>query len=596
MGIGTKLKDALQGDKQTHQTATDTSNTPGSYPSEEVPRTHNHNETHGNSHGLNSTSEPRTEKLPGRNSAEYTYGSKTGTTGNTTSATGRHGHEIPGTHQDAGLGHKGVSGASATSTGNKLTKGHNDPYWGDSERRTTHEPGTASGAYGSTGSDLNAREINDRYNSTSQGGDFGHTGAASHNTGRHENLTGGTTGRDHDRYNTPGSTTHTSTTTTTGYGSSNTRGGGLGSSGAPEGTHGPHGSRVANAADPRVDSDRDHRAAPGTAGVGSSGTTSNLPHRPHDTDTSRRDYKTDEYDAPTNSSGRGHTGAGVAGGAAAGYGASKLADRHHEHDAREKDPSFGGQQYGERRGNDAYDNVGSREHGSGVGAGLLDPHSRNTATQPGTGAGTSMLDPYGAESGSTGHHTGHHTGHTTGAGSGPGAGTIRLQDSYPEGHQGHSAGSGIGHHTGNGSDLGADSHLQSQYPEGRQGHNTASSGLGAGSGLHESSHLGHPATGSGAGVSTGSHVPGVRQGHHATSGLGSGEHESYGRDTGSNNLGSGGNFSQDSAEYSQEGSNLAKGHFGPGHDGAKVMHKCDKCGHDNDISKHFRKDAVYRMG
>ncbi|KAH8671304.1 hypothetical protein BX600DRAFT_509986 [Xylariales sp. PMI_506] len=47
---------------------------------------------------------------------------------------------------------------------------------------------------------------------------------------------------------------------------------------APEGTHGPHGSRVANAADPRVDSDRDHRANPasnigGTGTYGSAGTT-----------------------------------------------------------------------------------------------------------------------------------------------------------------------------------------------------------------------------------------------------------------------------------------------------------------------------------
>ncbi|KAK0743829.1 hypothetical protein B0T18DRAFT_415998 [Schizothecium vesticola] len=40
------------------------------------------------------------------------------------------------------------------------------------------------------------------------------------------------------------------------------QGGGLMSgSGAPEGTYGPHGSRVANAADPRVDSDRDGRGA-----------------------------------------------------------------------------------------------------------------------------------------------------------------------------------------------------------------------------------------------------------------------------------------------------------------------------------------------
>ncbi|KAJ8122515.1 hypothetical protein ONZ43_g1310 [Nemania bipapillata] len=35
-------------------------------------------------------------------------------------------------------------------------------------------------------------------------------------------------------------------------------------SSAPEGTHGPHTSRVANTADPRIDSDRDHRAAPGS--------------------------------------------------------------------------------------------------------------------------------------------------------------------------------------------------------------------------------------------------------------------------------------------------------------------------------------------
>ncbi|KAL2148401.1 hypothetical protein VTH82DRAFT_2321, partial [Thermothelomyces myriococcoides] len=37
---------------------------------------------------------------------------------------------------------------------------------------------------------------------------------------------------------------------------------------APEGSHGPHDSRVANAADPRVDSDRDGRAAGRTAGHG----------------------------------------------------------------------------------------------------------------------------------------------------------------------------------------------------------------------------------------------------------------------------------------------------------------------------------------
>lgn len=57
----------------------------------------------------------------------------------------------------------------------------------------------------------------------------------------------------------------------TGLGSAtNTAGSGAtgmtGTHGAPAGTHGPHGSRVANVMDPRVDSDRDGRGALGAAG------------------------------------------------------------------------------------------------------------------------------------------------------------------------------------------------------------------------------------------------------------------------------------------------------------------------------------------
>lgn len=37
---------------------------------------------------------------------------------------------------------------------------------------------------------------------------------------------------------------------------------------APEGTYGPHGSRIANALDPRVDSDRDGRPKHGVSGLG----------------------------------------------------------------------------------------------------------------------------------------------------------------------------------------------------------------------------------------------------------------------------------------------------------------------------------------
>lgn len=43
-------------------------------------------------------------------------------------------------------------------------------------------------------------------------------------------------------------------------------------------------------------------------------------------------------------------------------------------------------------------------------------------------------------------------------------------------------------------------------------------------------------------------------------------------------------------------SNAGRGHFGPGHEGSKVLHSCQHCGRDNDISQYFSKDVVYRMG
>ncbi|KAH8900575.1 hypothetical protein GQ53DRAFT_740596 [Thozetella sp. PMI_491] len=41
---------------------------------------------------------------------------------------------------------------------------------------------------------------------------------------------------------------------------------------------------------------------------------------------------------------------------------------------------------------------------------------------------------------------------------------------------------------------------------------------------------------------------------------------------------------------------MGQGHYGPGHEGAKVMHQCRNCGVDNDISHYFKRDAVYRIG
>ncbi|KAL8288627.1 hypothetical protein RB597_000641 [Gaeumannomyces tritici] len=95
----------------------------------------------------------------------------------------------------------------------------------------------------------------------------------------------------------------------------------------PEGTSGPHNSRVGNAADPRVDSDRDHRANPNnsvgtghsgstmgpTATTGSYGTTgphsSNLANKADPRVDSDRDHRAN----PASNMGTGMTGTGMTG-------------------------------------------------------------------------------------------------------------------------------------------------------------------------------------------------------------------------------------------------------------------------------------------
>ncbi|KAF5651007.1 hypothetical protein F52700_242 [Fusarium sp. NRRL 52700] len=86
-------------------------------------------------------------------------------------------------------------------------------------------------------------------------------GSSTHNTGTAGGLTGGSTYSE----NMPGHATSERTENMPGH----TTAGGLGShsSGLPEGTVGPHGSRLANAADPKVDSDLD-----GSRRVGGSNT------------------------------------------------------------------------------------------------------------------------------------------------------------------------------------------------------------------------------------------------------------------------------------------------------------------------------------
>lgn len=73
--------------------------------------------------------------------------------------------------------------------------------------------------------------------------------------------------------------------------------------------------------------------------------------------------------------------------------------------------------------------------------------------------------------------------------------------------------------------------------------------------------------------------------HHGTSGIGAGSPTNVGSGIGSH-------VGQSSPASSGPGSS----HYGPGHPGAKVMHQCQHCGQDNDISHYFKQDVVYRLG
>ncbi|KAK4179309.1 hypothetical protein QBC36DRAFT_78777 [Triangularia setosa] len=210
----------------------------------------------------------------------HTAGRTTGTTGTTgvgrtTGTTG-----TTGVGRTAGHGEFG-SGGYGTGTSEGISGPHNsrvantlDPRVDsdrDGSRTTGNTAGTGFGNTASTG--------------------FGNT---SRTTGTTEGLHGPHSSRaantldprvdsDRDGSNTLGSSgTGTHTTAgfggNTGIGSGNThrmnagtgKTGLAGTHGDPAGTHGPHNSRIANAADPRVDSDRDGRGAirsgPGPAG------------------------------------------------------------------------------------------------------------------------------------------------------------------------------------------------------------------------------------------------------------------------------------------------------------------------------------------
>ncbi|ROV92397.1 hypothetical protein VMCG_09097 [Cytospora schulzeri] len=154
-------------------------------------------------------------------------------------------------HRGAGLGGSGTHTGAGPIGSTGAHTGHTGT--GPIGSTGTHTGHTGTGPIGSTGAHTGHTGTTGHSNFAGNSGHTGYDGQTGH-TGNigHSDFAGNT-----------GHTGHTGAGTGAGIGNSNLTSG----YNDPTGTHGPHGSRVTNAADPRIDSDRDHRGAPGTAGT-----------------------------------------------------------------------------------------------------------------------------------------------------------------------------------------------------------------------------------------------------------------------------------------------------------------------------------------
>lgn len=212
-----------------------------------------------------------------------THGTHTGTTGTHTGTTGGLGSTgTHGTHGTTGYGNTSTNtGPHDSNLANKA-----DPRV-DSDR--DHRANPASGGIGSTtGGEFGSSRTTGtgEFGSTTRSGaEYGHTGSStlgssthgSANTGPHSsNLANKADPRvDSDRDHRANPASGGLGSNTGAYGTTGTHGttGGLGSNTGAYGNTstnaGPHDSNLANKADPRIDSDRDHRGNPTSGGLGS---------------------------------------------------------------------------------------------------------------------------------------------------------------------------------------------------------------------------------------------------------------------------------------------------------------------------------------
>ncbi|KAH6660665.1 hypothetical protein BKA67DRAFT_641728 [Truncatella angustata] len=297
-GIINKVKDALHKDKH-EETPTGTAGPHGS-------RTAN-------------AADPRVDSdrdHRGNTEFGHTTGTHTGThgVGATGTHTGTHGVGTTGTHTGTGAGYgtsgtgEGAHGPHSSRVGNAADPRVDSDLDGSRTVGNTHSTGT--GAFGSTGTHTGAHAGTHGVGGTTHGtsGIGGtHTGTGYGTSGTGEGAHGPHSSRvgnaadprvdsDLDGSRTVGNThstgtgafgstgTHTGSHTTGTHGVSGTTGGFSSGTthgthtGTAEGLHGPHSSRAANAADPRVDSDRDHRGTHATTHVGPADNTAG-PHK-----------------------------------------------------------------------------------------------------------------------------------------------------------------------------------------------------------------------------------------------------------------------------------------------------------------------------
>ncbi|KAK7419342.1 hypothetical protein QQZ08_010875 [Neonectria magnoliae] len=207
----------------------------------------------------------------------------------------------------------------------------------------------------------------------------------------------------------------------------------------PEGTHGTHNSRAANAADPRIDSDRDHRAAHNTT-TGTSAHTGGLGNT-HTTPGSTTHTTGTHVGAGNNYSSTGGTHTGTGAYSATDGPASKTDGPHNSNLLNKADPRVDSDRDHSR-------NLGANPHGTS-GTGAYDVN-QTTRTGEGFGSHTTHTGGLGNNGGLGNTHATHgNTTHTGGLGTsanthstaghagGIGSNTAGHSSGVPEGTAGH---------------------------------------------------------------------------------------------------------------------------------------------------------------